>query len=70
MRRAVAKKTFLFPGFSKGKSRTYVVKGDVVGVFSQSDDWLRVEYVNGQKRVGGWILAADAVELQPRGNLD
>ena len=66
LRRVIAKKTFLFPKPSKkAKSRTYVVKGDVVGVFSQSDDWLRVEYVNGQKRVGGWILAADAVELQP-----
>ena len=66
LRRVIAKKTFLFPKpDKKAKSRTYVVMGDLVGVFSQSGDWLRVEYVNGQKRVGGWIRAADAVELQP-----
>jgi hypothetical protein len=66
LRRVIAKKTFLFPKpDKKAKSRTYVVMGDLVGVFSQSGDWLRVEYVNGPKRVGGWIAAADAVELQP-----
>ena len=66
LRRVIAKKTFLFlKPDKKAKSRTYVVMGDLVGVFSQSGDWLRVEYVNGQKRVGGWIRAADAVELQP-----
>jgi len=66
LRRVIAKRTFLFPKPDKNaKSRTYVVMGDLVGVLSQSGDWLRVEYVNGQTRVGGWIRAADAVELQP-----
>jgi hypothetical protein len=66
LRRVTARKTFLFPKPDpKAKTRTYVVMGDLVGVLSQSGDWLRVEYVNGQKRVGGWIRAADAVELQP-----
>jgi hypothetical protein len=65
LRRVIAK-TFLFlKPDKKAKSRTYVVMGDLVGVFSQSGDWLRVEYVNGQTRVGGWIRAADALELRP-----
>jgi len=66
LRRVVAKKTFFFPKPStKGKTRTYVVMGDLVGVLSQSGDWLKVEYALGQKHVGGWMRAADAAELQP-----
>ena len=66
MRRVIAKKTFLFPKpDKKAKTRTYVAMCDLVAILSESGDWLRVEYVNGQKRVGGWIRAADAVELQP-----
>ena len=66
LRRVIAKRTFLFPNPDKtAKSTTYVVMGDLVGVLSQSGDWLRVEYVNGQTRVGGWIRAGDAAELQP-----
>jgi hypothetical protein len=66
LRRVITKRMFLLPKPDKiAKSRTYVVVGDLVGVLSQSGDWLRVEYVNGQTRVRGWIRAADAVELQP-----
>ena len=66
LRRVIAKKTFLFlKPDKKAKNRTYVVMGDLVGIFFQRGDWLRVEYVNGEERVGGWIRAADAVELQP-----
>jgi hypothetical protein len=66
LRRVIAKRTFLLLNpDKKAKTRTYVVMGDLVGVLSQSGDWLRVEYVSGQTRIGGWIRATDAVALQP-----
>jgi hypothetical protein len=66
LRRVTATRTFLFPKPDpNAKSRTYVVMGDLVGVLFQNGDWSRVEYVNGQTRVDGWIRTADAVELQP-----
>jgi hypothetical protein len=53
LRRVIARKTFLFPKpDKKAKTRTYVAMCDLVAILSESGDWLRVEYVNGQKRVG------------------
>jgi hypothetical protein len=66
LRRVSVKKAFLFPKPEGGqKTRSYVVMGDVVGVLSQSGDWLAVEYVAGEKPVKGWMRTTEARELTP-----
>ena len=63
LRRVIAKKSYLFPKPNARKGRSYLIKGDVVGVLSKSRDWLSVEYANEGKRVRGWIPAADTAQL-------
>jgi hypothetical protein len=65
LRRVTAKKSFLFRKPNDKSSRSYVVKGDVVGVLSQGRNWLSVEYANEGKSARGWIRAADTAELRP-----
>ena len=66
LRRVIAKRSYLLrkPSDRKG-SGTYLVMGDIVGVLSKSRDLLSVEYANEDKRVRGWIRAADTAELKP-----
>jgi hypothetical protein len=45
--------------------RAYVVRGDVLGVVSESADLLEVDFVNGKGRaVRGWIAAKDAKAIR------
>jgi hypothetical protein len=45
--------------------RAYVVRGDVLGVVSESADLLEVDFVNGKGRaVRGWIAAKDVKAIR------
>ena len=40
--------------------KSFVVKGDVVGVLAEKDAWLNVEYVRADgKRTAGWLRKSD-----------
>ncbi|MBD9361694.1 SH3 domain-containing protein [Methylomonas fluvii] len=41
------------------KLKSYLVKGDVVGVVGAEGDWLQVEYPGTQKMIRGWISNSD-----------
>ena len=47
------------------KLRSFLVKGDVVGVLSENNEWLQVEYIVGKKTTKGWILATEAAKPTP-----
>jgi hypothetical protein len=66
LRRVTAKRSYLLkkPNDRKGGG-AYLVTGDLVGVISQSRDWLDVEYANAGRRTRGWLRATDTAELKP-----
>jgi hypothetical protein len=45
------------------KLRAFVVTGDVVGVISESGEWLEVEYPGQKKTTRGWVRAAATQKL-------
>jgi len=46
--------------------RSYFVKGDVVGVLSKSESWIKVEYPReGKKSVIGWLKSSDVDDFAP-----
>jgi hypothetical protein len=50
---------------SSKKLRSFIVKGDVVGVLSENNEWLQVEYIGGKKTTKGWIHANETVKPAP-----
>jgi len=66
LRRIASPKAYFFRGpTAQQRLNAYLVKGDVVGVLSESDDWLNVEYVgnSGNSRTTGWIRSKDCEDL-------
>jgi hypothetical protein len=47
------------------KLRSFVVRGNVVGVLSESGEWLQVEYVGEKKTTMGWIRGSEVKKLEP-----
>lgn len=45
------------------KTRAFVVTDDVVGVLSESGEWLEVEYPGKKKTTRGWVRAAATQKL-------
>jgi hypothetical protein len=45
------------------KMKSYLVKGDVVGVLAYKDGWVSVEYVSGTKTLRAWVRAIDVASL-------
>lgn len=61
---ATAPKAFFYSApDSERKGKSFVVKGDVLGILSKKSDWFEVEYRFGPKPVRGWIRAADLREV-------
>jgi hypothetical protein len=66
LRRIVQQRAYLHsePVSSK-KLRAFVVRGDVVGVISESGEWLQVEYPGRKMTTKGWLQANDTMKLDP-----
>jgi len=66
LRRITSPRVYFFPEANAQKrSNAYLVRGDVVGVLSESPGWLQVEYVRdgGNKRITGWIRSSVCEKL-------
>jgi hypothetical protein len=66
LRKIVRQRVYLHsePVSSK-KLRAFVVKGDVVGVVSESGGWLLVEYPGRTMTTKGWMQASDTMKWDP-----
>lgn len=63
LRRITDKRANFYSAPSEAKkTRAFVVTGDVVGVLSESGEWLEVEYP-GKKTTRGWVHAAATQKL-------
>jgi hypothetical protein len=45
--------------------RAFVVRGDVVGVLAERDDWLQVEYLGPKATTRGWLRSVDTARVAP-----
>jgi hypothetical protein len=64
LRRIADKRAYFHSAPSDAKkTRAFVVTGDVVGVISESGDWLEVEYPGTKKTTRGWVRAAATQKL-------
>ncbi len=65
-----ASRANLFSEPSSGrKSKSYLIKGDVVGIVSISGEWVNIEFPRGGKSpIKGWIKSSDTKDLLPPQN--
>ena len=48
------------------KTKSYFIKGDVLGVLAVNGDWINVEFPrDGKKMIKGWVRSDDVEDLQP-----
>lgn len=47
-----------------GKMKSYLVKGDVVGVLAYKGGWVSVEYNTGVKKLRAWVRAIDVAPME------
>ena len=59
-----AKAYFFQTPLSKAPRKTYVVKGDGLGVRAVQPGWLQVDFVGSGRPVTGWIRSADVYALR------
>ena len=47
------------------KTKSYFIRGDVLGVLSVKDEWLHIEFPRpGKKSIKGWVRSVDVEDLQ------
>ncbi len=46
------------------KMKSYLVKGDVVGVLAYKGGWVSVEYNTGVKKLRAWVRAIDVAPME------
>lgn len=65
LRRISSERTYFHREPTEGsRLRAYIIKSDVVGVLSEKDDWIQVEYRARKGMLKGWVRNKDAEKLQ------
>jgi hypothetical protein len=45
--------------------RSYLIKGDAVGVLTAKGDWIQAEYLGKNGKIRGWIRTVDTKKIEP-----